>query len=163
MKTWQTLGYLGVLPFIIALFYSVNSQLVDKAFGNFFELMPDTSLNMSAIYFPFLAYSAVIISFLAGSMWRITLENNNRHLLLSNGMTVLVFSALFIPANMGVVLLALAYIVLFFTERRGINRYFSQKSDSAEKLLLTHYINMRLHLTLIVFTLHALAYVLWFL
>ena len=60
MKSWQLLGYLGLLPFIVSLYFSVES----------------VSWVIAAKQ-AFVAYSAIIVSFIAVSIWR--KDDNNTH------------------------------------------------------------------------------------
>jgi hypothetical protein len=54
MKTWQWLGYLGLLPFLACLWSATfaSNSLLDN---------PQQA---------FIFYSAIILSFLSGSLWR---------------------------------------------------------------------------------------------
>ena len=54
MKTWQTLGYLGLLPFFICLMVGV----VIKGFESEAQKI-------------FIFYSAIILSFISGSLWTV--------------------------------------------------------------------------------------------
>lgn len=155
MKTRQILGYAGVIPFLLGIYFST---------GNF-----NVGIHKSL---PFIAYSAVILSFLAGSLWKVHMihpcESNEKQRMylehdsfsqqqiVSNIISVLAFLCILISPEISLILLALGYLFIWFYERRinGINSFDE---------LPENYLSMRTHLTLIVFSLHSLAYMLWFL
>ncbi|MCF2948217.1 DUF3429 domain-containing protein [Paraglaciecola aquimarina] len=137
MKIWQWLGYLGLLPFIATLVFSIQAAPlnIDK--------------NM-----PFIAYSAIILSFMAGTLWRAETELNKQKLIVSNTVSLLAFSALLLPEYMALAVLSANYWLLYFYE---------VKKSCATKLSETHkkYLNMRFRLTITVLLFHILASVLW--
>ena len=61
--TYMTLGYLGLLPFALPLWVIVTASLSERGVH---------SAAILGLYAPyaFIAYSACILSFLAGSLWR---------------------------------------------------------------------------------------------
>ena len=73
MKTWQWLGYLGLIPFVACLWL--------------FNAPIDSALNQT-LFNPqqaFIFYSAIILSFLAGALWRKdTLSQDTKMQIFSN-------------------------------------------------------------------------------
>jgi len=136
MKAWKILGYLGLFPFIISLYLSTEM----------------TFLGISTKQV-FIAYSAVILSFIAGSIWRrdspIYLDKQN---IISNLFSLLAFTSLLLDHKLALTILALSFMLLLLYE----------KSLDKQNKLLTDYISMRFWLTLIVVLLHITAYFLWF-
>ena len=155
MKTRQILGYAGIAPFLLGIYFST---------GNF-----NVGIHKTL---PFIAYSAVILSFLAGSLWKVHMihpcENNEKQRMyldhdsfseqqiVSNVISVLAFISVLILPEISLILLALGYVFIWFYERRinGTNSFDE---------LPENYLSMRTHLTFIVFLLHLLTYILWFL
>lgn len=136
MKTKQYLGYLGLAPFALTLV---------------FENLIVELLNRSAVQV-FVFYSAIILSFLAGTLWRKQNDKKNINLqLLSNIFSLLAFFTLLIPYYLALIVLAVSYLALLHCEY-----HFDY-----DKLENQPYLNMRLQLTTIVVILHIVAYVLW--
>jgi hypothetical protein len=135
MSTWKTLGYAGLLPFFGCLI--LNTYINNLGF------------NSQQV---FIAYSAIILSFIAGSLWRI--DNNNTHKkqqLISNLFSLIAFGALCINYLAGLVLLASSYPLILFFE------YKMSRQTSVKQ----HYMMMRYQLTLLVFLAHIFAIYLW--
>jgi hypothetical protein len=136
MKAWKILGYLGLLPFIISLYLSAEMIFL--------------GISTKQI---FIAYSAVILSFIAGTLWRrdsqIYLDKQN---IISNLFSLLAFASLLLDHKIALIILAVTFMLLFFYE----------KSLGKKNKLLSDYMNMRFWLTLIVVLLHITAYFLWF-
>ncbi|WP_157823285.1 DUF3429 domain-containing protein [Psychromonas sp. MB-3u-54] len=143
MKTWQWLGYLGLIPFVACLLL--------------FEIFTDSAAN-NYPFNPqqaFLFYSAIILSFLAGTLWRKdTLTPHIATQIISNILCLYAFICLFIPIFYALVLLPLGYFSLFFVE------YFL--CHNKEDAYTTSYYSMRLRLTVLVIFLHAAALMSWF-
>lgn len=136
IKTKQYLGYLGLAPFALALVF--ENLIV--------ELLHHSAEQV------FVFYSATILSFLAGTLWRKQNDKKNIKLqLLSNLFSLLAFSALLIPYYLALIVLAASYMALLHCEYHF---------DYA-KLENHPYLKLRLKLTTLVVTLHIVAYVLW--
>jgi hypothetical protein len=135
MKTWKGLSYLGLLPFLACLYLSNETAFLGIAANQ-----------------AFIAYSAIILSFIAGTIWRRDSQfcNDKRHII-SNIFSLIAFASLLIEREMALVTLAISFMFLFVYE----------KSLSEPKALPTGYMNMRFGLTVIVVLLHVVAYFLW--
>jgi chromate transport protein ChrA len=136
MKTWKVLGYLGLIPFIVCLYLS--SEVV--------------FLGVSTKQ-TFVAYSAVILSFIAGTIWRrgVSTHHDKRNII-SNIFSLTAFACLLIAQKVALIILALSFILLFFYEN----------SIGKQDKKPTNYMNMRFWLTQIVVLLHITAYMLWY-
>jgi chromate transport protein ChrA len=139
MKTWQSLGYLGLVPFVICII--------------FFESYPHHFLFNSQQIFHF--YSVIILCFLAGTLWKKDskkLQSNVQ--IVSNVLCIYAFICLFLPVYYALIFLPLGYLALLIAEY-----LFCDK----EQMSYTQpYFNMRLILTLFVCALHAFALIAWF-
>jgi hypothetical protein len=136
MKTWRLLGYAGLLPFVVFLSLSTQTTL----------WLPDTK-------YAFIAYSAIILSFIAGSLWRVGESKSQRnHQIISNIFSLLAFSALLIDSIIALTLLALGYLFIFVYEARLVK--LNTPDDE--------YITMRTRLTASVIVMHLIAFYLWF-
>jgi ABC-type Fe3+-siderophore transport system permease subunit len=135
MSTWKTLGYAGLIPFFGCL---TLSAYIDNL-----------GFNSQQV---FIAYSAVILSFIAGSLWRI--DDNNEHKsrqLISNIFSLIAFSALCVHFLAGLIILASSYPLILFFEYKMTGQASMKK----------HYMIMRCKLTLLVFIVHIFAVYLW--
>jgi hypothetical protein len=135
MSTWKTLGYAGLIPFFGCL---TLSAYIDNL-----------GFNSQQV---FIAYSAVILSFIAGSLWRI--DDNNEHKsrqLISNIFSLIAFSALCVNYLAGLIILASSYPLILFFEYKM----------SGQASMKKHYMIMRCKLTLLVFIVHIFAVYLW--
>jgi hypothetical protein len=135
MSTWKTLGYAGLIPFFGCL---TLSAYIDNL-----------GFNSQQV---FIAYSAVILSFIAGSLWRI--DDNNEHKsrqLISNIFSLIAFSALCVHFLAGLIILASSYPLILFFEYKMTGQASMKK----------HYMIMRCKLTLLVFIAHICAIYLW--
>ena len=134
MKTWKVLGYLGLIPFIVCLY--LTSEVV------FFGVSTKQT---------FVAYSAVILSFIAGTIWRrgVSTHHDKRNII-SNIFSLTAFACLLVAQKVALIILALSFILLFFYEN----------SIGKQDKLPTDYMNMRFWLTQIVVLLHITAYML---
>lgn len=128
-KLWLYLGYAGLLPFV--------SLALLSAFTNI-------EIGLST-HFVFTCYSASILSFLAGSIW---LQGQTQRLfgptLCSNLITLLAFISLLLSYPIGIVLLLIGYLLVFWIEI-AFNLY-ANKPDG--------YKTMRSWLTIIVVLCH---------
>jgi ABC-type uncharacterized transport system permease subunit len=136
MQTKQYLGYLGLTPFVLILLFE---QTVARLFVQ------------SPVQI-FIFYSAVILSFVAGTLWRKqnSLVNTKRQLL-SNLFSLLAFTSLLMPHSIALMILATTYLALLSCEH-----YFDQVQPDNRS-----YLKMRLHLTALVIIMHIVAFVLW--
>lgn len=97
--SWRTLGYLGLIPFIAATWAAISSN---------------TLLSLSP-YQVFTAYSACILSFLAGTLW-LRAQEERSATLISNLFTLLAFACLLLPAQLALPSLTLGFILLLASE-----------------------------------------------
>jgi len=133
------LGYMGLLPFIICL------SLV-QFIGSPSILDPQAG---------FVIYSAIILSFLSGTLWRKASYPSHPALqITSNIFCLFACLCLLLPVFYGLLLLPLGYLTLLLTEY-----HLCMNKD---KNFTRIYFNLRLILTLTVCSLHALAIMLWF-
>lgn len=128
-KLWIYLGYAGLLPFI--------SLALLSAFSNI-------EIGLST-HFVFTCYSASILSFLAGSIW---LQGQTQALfgptLCSNLITLLAFISLLLSYPIGIVLLLIGYLIVFWIEIAF--KLYANKPDG--------YKTMRSWLTVVVLLCH---------
>jgi hypothetical protein len=139
MKTWQLLGYLGLLPFIACLYLSPAS------------ITPTINTEQA-----FIAYSAIIISFIAGSLWR--KDDSNIHVkeqVISNIFSLTAFATLLIERDIALIILSFSFLFLFMYEKK-LSVHYEENNRS------TAYMTMRLRLTIVVILLHISGYFLWF-
>lgn len=136
MRTKQYLGYSGLIPFILTL-----------ALAGYI----DEFLNISPVKV-FIFYSAIILSFIAGTLWRKLNNNVNSKLqILSNIFSLLAFLTLLLPNYIALVILAKAYLLTLLCE------YYFDHSDPENY----QYLQMRMHLTSLVVIMHIIAFVIW--
>ena len=137
--TQQVLGYSGLIPFVACLYlvqFSGQTLILDPQPG-------------------FVIYSAIILSFLAGTLWRKTSVPAHSALqITSNIFCLFACLCLFLPLYYALLLLPLGYLGLLLAEY-----HLDMKRDSS---FTQAYFNLRLILTLTVCSLHALAVMLWF-
>jgi len=156
MKTWQWLGYLGLIPFLACLWL--------------FEMSFDGSAN-NLLFNPqqgFVFYSAIILSFLAGVLWRKESgsflagvlwrkESGSEHSkaqIISNIFCLYAYLCLFLPGFYALIFLPFGYLSLFLAEYLLCNN----KQDA----FTNPYFIMRFRLTLLVSVLHGIALISWF-
>ncbi|MBA6380066.1 MULTISPECIES: DUF3429 domain-containing protein [unclassified Colwellia] len=139
MKSWQLLGYLGLLPFAGFLYLSV--------------VLEDSSVWAQQA---FIAYSAIIVSFIAGTLWR-KAEDNTRltQQIISNLLSLIAFTTLLMPDDLALIVLSFSFMFLFLYEKKLAITEQINDVDLA-------YMRMRFWLTFIVLSLHTSAYYLWF-
>lgn len=131
MRTWLSLGYLGLLPFIICLVLVILGR----------------NWQSDALQV-FIFYSAIILSFLSGTLWQVnTKASKPKQQIISNIFCLMAFLSLLIVKQVALITLALSYLLLFIYERHLI-----QSSQSPNS-----YLKMRLKLTTIVVLLHGFA------
>ena len=136
MQTKHCLGYLGLIPFILPLIFGANIE--------------DT-LGTSAIQV-FIFYSAIIISFIAGTLWRKPNDTVNVNLqIFSNIFSLLAFFALLLPNNIALIVLAKIYLLILLCE------YHFDHSDQKNQ----DYLKMRIRLTSLVVLLHIAGFLMW--
>jgi chromate transport protein ChrA len=171
ITTKQLLGYLGLIPFVIAL--SFQNLII--------ELFQQTPKQV------FIFYSAVILSFIAGTLWRKKNDQLSiKRQYLSNLFSLMAFLALLIAQNLALILLAVSYLAILFCEYKldeakvegakaegtkveGIEIESTKiestkvKNTDAENATAENkqYLNMRLQLTSIVVLLHIIAFSVW--
>ncbi len=135
ITTWQWLGYLGLIPFITSLLISL---LINHWHARATEF--------------FIFYSAIILSFMAGTLWQVRLKpDNSQQHIASNIFCLIAFLALLTTQLASLIILALGYLGLFQYEE-----FIAQRDRSERK-----YLNMRFMLTSIVVVLHLLALFFW--
>lgn len=102
----QRLGFFGLIPFIVL------------ATGPW-VLYDHTALILQA----FKVYSAVILTFLAGSLWGVRLgcrESDPESLLVAAGVAAAAMVSLVVPARAALVILSAAFLFLLQWERRQV-------------------------------------------
>lgn len=133
IKTWQWLGFAGLLPFIILSVLAFNHSL----------LAPEMTM------LGFVSYSAVILSFVAGTLWGkaviLTLDDNIAKLLIiSNIIALGCWIALLTPFVLSaLILLVSGYLYILYVE-------FKAKQLSTT----TSYITLRTILTCVAVVCH---------
>ncbi len=136
MKTWQTLGYAGLLPFVASLYLSLETSTV---------ALPARQA--------FIAYSAIILSFIAGTLWRRPSQSaEQKQDVVSNIFSLLAFVCLLLNHDIALIILALGFALIFVYEMAG-----SDKTPDPN-----NYRVMRFRLTAAVVALHISAFYLWF-
>ena len=143
MQTWQWLGYLGLIPFVACL-WLFNT--------------PIDSLSNDILFNPqqaFIFYSSILLSFLAGTLWRKdNLTQQTKMQIFSNFLFLYAFICLFIPTFYALIFLPIGYLGLFLVEHRLCNNKEHGYTHS--------YFTMRLILTVLVISLHVIALMSWF-
>jgi hypothetical protein len=135
MTTWKILGFAGLIPFVSFLF--LGTYLDNSAFKS--EQL-------------FIAYSAIILSFIAGSLWRVNEKQNHKHRqVVSNLFALIAFCALCTDPLFSLILLATSFPLILFCEFR----IGTQQSPNHI------YMTMRCKLTFLVFLMHIFAIYLW--
>lgn len=136
MHTKHYLGYLGLAPFILIF-----------AFGTYSEEL----LNVSAIKV-FIFYSAIILSFIAGTLWRkLSNKASIKLQILSNIFSLLAFLTLLLPNYIALVALAKIYLLTLLCE------YHFDQADPENY----DYLQLRMHLTALVVSMHIIAFLMW--
>ncbi|MBA6293976.1 DUF3429 domain-containing protein [Colwellia sp. MB3u-70] len=136
MQMQQILGYLGLAPFVLALV---------------FEKFSPALFNIAAEQV-FIFYSAIILSFIAGTLWRKHNDKLSIKLqLCSNIFSLLAFFSLLLPNYLALVILAVIYPAILCCE------YYFDAAKTEHK----SYLCMRLYLTTLVVIMHIIAVLLW--
>ncbi len=136
MRTKNFLGYLGLVPFILTFAFAAHI---------------DEQLNIPAVKV-FIFYSAIILSFIAGTLWRKLNDKASIELqILSNIFSLLAFLTLFLPDYIALAILAKVYMLALLCE------YHFDHSDPKNH----PYLHLRMHLTALVVVLHILAFMIW--
>jgi len=126
MKTYKILGYAGLLPFLCCLVLLQSPQ-------PYLVVEPSQAFTF---------YSAVILSFIAGTLWRKDNVTNKRAQIISNVICLYVFVCLFLPKLAALIFLSFGYLLLFIAEYLLCNT--KDDADTQE------YLKMRFSLTIIV-------------
>ena len=135
MQMQQTLGYLGLAPFLLAL-------VCEKFSIALFNIAAEQV---------FIFYSAIILSFIAGTLWRKHNDKLSIKLqLCSNIFSLLAFFALLFPNYLALVILAVIYPAILCFE------YYLDPAKNEHK----SYLRMRLNLTTLVVIMHIIAIIL---
>ncbi|MHA2938023.1 DUF3429 domain-containing protein [Vibrio sp. RC27] len=144
MRTIKILGFMGLIPLFASLYLSINDvawQLESKQ--------------------AFMAYSAIILSFVAGTLWKNQDQQINKiHLThtqqnyISNIFSLFAFLALLVNQHLGLAILATNFLALFLYESR-----LAKVTECKESL--KGYLAMRLQLTVIVILLQLTALIVW--
>lgn len=131
-RSLNTLGYLGLVPFVLPLilhYYGSYSAVSEQAF---------------------IFYSAIILSFLSGTFWSSQAANHYKHQIISNVFCLIAFVALFLDVKVAIGVLIIGYTVLLFYEIAALE-------PKREK----DYLKVRTILTSSVVLLHILAFLTW--
>jgi len=139
MKAWTLLGYLGLIPLLTPLLVT--------------ELYPSDLFGDMKNTFHF--YSASILCFLSGTLWKVDhkVDYKNRQLA-SNLFCLYGFMCLLIPLYYALFFLLAGYIGFFIVECIACRKETKRFTDE--------YKAMRIILTVAVCLLHLLAFILWF-
>jgi hypothetical protein len=140
MKVWQWLGYLGLVPFVLCLFFPwlITSR---------WDISPEQG---------FIFYSVIILSFLSGSLWRKDiLAPNARSQLASIVFCLFAYLCLLCPLSFSLIALPFGYLGLLITEYLLCH--------NKEHAFSCQYFKMRVFLTLVVSLLHSIAFIRGFL
>lgn len=136
MQTKQYLGYLGLSPFLLTF-----------AFGAFSEEL----FNFPAVKV-FIFYSAIILSFIAGTLWRKHNDKLSIKLqIFSNIFSLLAFFTLLLPNYIALVALTKIYLLIMLCEY-----HFDHTTPENHD-----YLQMRMHLTALVVLIHIIAFLIW--
>lgn len=131
IKLWRVLGFAGLIPFVACTWlYSIGIM----------------KLGVSIVYV-FTCYSAIILSFMSGSIW---LQQHDEKVLaptvLSNLFSLLAFLCLLLEPRIALSVLAVAYLLLLIFEV-----FYDLFKDKPSE-----YKSMRIWLTIVVVLCHAL-------
>jgi hypothetical protein len=138
MKTTKILGFMGFIPFLISFYLSIQSVI--------------WQLESKQI---FIAYSAIILSFIAGTIWEKSgQKTHDKQRIISNVFCLSAFIALLVNQYFALVILGISYPLLFLYETRLDN--LNKQSG-----IIKGYLTMRLQLTVGVILLHIIAFIMW--
>lgn len=101
INSWRALGVAGLVPFISLPLLNAASEVV---------------IGQSNL-FAFICYSSAILSFLAGTLWlQGKTSGGFSPTLCSNLITLLAFIALLLDQQIGLILLLIGYLLVFWLE-----------------------------------------------
>lgn len=134
----RSLGFLGLIPFFASLYWVITQQ---------------TPLDYNPAFL-FLSYSAIILSFLAGTLWGRSIQldqtpTGSLLLIISNGAAIVAWCSLLLGFEFYVatlILLMAGFSALLAIEYRGYDTYFEGTEP--------YYMQMRFTLTTIVLITH---------
>ena len=135
MRIKRTLGFLGLLPFLLSLLYVNQPMFSTQIYGEQ----------------SFLIYSIAISSFLCGSLWQPNSENKYPAIV-SNTLCVIAFLTLFASAVISTIVMLCVFILIWRTERQFASAQTLERNQ--EYLLLRSqltFVVASLHLVLIIF------------
>lgn len=135
MRIKRTLGFLGLLPFLLSLLY-VNQPMFST------QISGEQS---------FLIYSIAISSFLCGSLWQPNSENKYPAIV-SNTLCVIAFLTLFASAVISAIVMLCVFILIWRAEKQFASAQTIERNQ--EYLLLRSqltFVVASLHLVLIIF------------
>jgi heme/copper-type cytochrome/quinol oxidase subunit 2 len=105
--------------------------------------------------FSFICYSAIILSFIAGSLWReSSIYGNSQTQIISNLISLIAFVCILVNISTSLIVLPITYAFIFVYQLKLYNQ-------SSNKELSSEYMIMRFWLTLAVIIFHLLAFNLW--
>ncbi len=140
MKTYQFLGYAGLIPFVI--------------FLGLFQYSPSGLFIEPLQAFTF--YSAMIFSFIAGTLWRSGSSANYKSVqVISNLFCLYAFVCLFLSPFYALLFLSFGYLVLFLAEYLITTTHTNNDINNETQ----NYLKMRFKLTIAVNILHSVAIV----
>jgi CBS domain containing-hemolysin-like protein len=115
----RTLTYLGFLPFLLALLIAVYGH-----FGLSEYLSYELRFSRFKSYMVAHTYGAVIVAFLGGIQWGISLHNptNQQYFIVSNVLALLAWVSLFMFASLtGVALITTAFVMALWVDRHAFH------------------------------------------
>ncbi|MFV7771805.1 DUF3429 domain-containing protein [Shewanella marisflavi] len=133
-KTYSMLGYAGLLPFILSTCLMLTGL-------TFFSLDP---------FMLFTSYSAIILSFLAGTLWgrescKVHYLTEDKLLIISNVVSVAAWVAIVVNhLYVSLLILSVGYLVVYLKDRQ----------QWREKTLSDEYIQLRTRLTAVAVLCH---------
>lgn len=134
-RSWLFLGYLGLIPFISCL-WLIEYPTIQTWFS------PQQG---------FIFYSGIILSFLAGALWRKSASTTL--LIISNTLCIYAFICLLLSPIYALLFLPFGYFALLIVEYVWRYQKMERQTDS--------YFTMRTILTLSVISFHILALLQW--
>ncbi len=129
MRIKRTLGFLGLLPFLLSLLYLNQPMFSTQIYGEQ----------------SFLIYSIAISSFLCGSLWQPNSENKYPAIV-SNTLCVIAFLTLFASAVISAIVMLCVFILIWRAERQFASAQTIERNQE--------YLLLRSQLTFVVASLH---------
>lgn len=129
MRIKRTLGFLGLLPFLLSLLYVNQPMFSTQIYGEQ----------------SFLIYSIAISSFLCGSLWQPNSENKYPAIV-SNTLCVIAFLTLFASAVISAIVMLCVFILIWRAERQFASAQTIERNQE--------YLLLRSQLTFVVASLH---------